>query len=63
MFKEKVAAAVAVPALLAGNVYAAVPEGVTTAIETGTTDMKTVAGLMLIALVGLVAFRLIRRAL
>lgn len=47
---------VAVPA------FAAVPEGVTTAITTAQTDAVTVASAVLVAIVALFGFRLMRRA-
>lgn len=42
---------------------AAVPAGVTAAIEAAQADMVTVAGAIFIALVALVAFKLMRKAL
>lgn len=54
---------VALPLLASSAAFAAVPAGVTTAIETGQADMTTVAGLMLAVVVALIGFKLIRRAL
>lgn len=42
--------------------FAAVPEGVTTAIEGAGTDAALVAGAVLVAIIGLLAFKLMRRA-
>ena len=42
--------------------FAAVPEGVTTAITTAQTDAVTVASAVLVAIVALFGFRLMRRA-
>ena len=44
------------------QVYAAVPASVSTAIETAGTDMATVAGLVFVAIIGLLGFKLMRRA-
>lgn len=48
-------------ALAAGSAMAAVPENVTTALTGAGTDAATVAGVVLVAVVGLVAFRWMRR--
>lgn len=58
------AAAVGVGALaLAGTVHAAVPAAVTDAIEGAGADGVTVATAVLVAIVGIWAFKLIRRGL
>ncbi len=48
---------------LGAPAFAAVPEGVTTAISTAQTDATTVAAAVLVAIVALFGFRLMRRAL
>ena len=48
---------------LAGSAHAAVPEAVTTAIEAAGADGITVATAVLVAIVGIWAFKLIRRGL
>lgn len=55
---------VLVPALagLVGSVHAAVPTEVTTAITTAGADMAIVAGAVFVAIIGLLGFRLMRRA-
>lgn len=53
----------AVGATATGAVFAAVPENVTTAITTGGTDGATVAGLVLVALVGIWVFTLMRKGM
>lgn len=50
-------------ALVAVASQAAVPENVTTAINTGATDGATVAGLVIVAIVGIWVFGLIRKGL
>ncbi|MDO5055941.1 MAG: major capsid protein [Lautropia sp.] len=56
--------AIAAPlGVLGAPVFAAVPEGVTTAISTAQTDATTVAAAVLVAIVALFGFRLMRRAL
>lgn len=47
--------------LLAGNAMAAVPTSVSAALTDAGADAATVAGVVLIAVVGLVAFRWMRR--
>ncbi len=49
--------------LVASAVQAAVPAGVTTAIETAGTDASTIGGGVLIVLVGIAAFKYMRRSL
>lgn len=56
----------AVPALvLAGSsaAYAAVPANVTTALDTIGTDALTVAGVVLVAIVAIYAFKFLRKGL
>lgn len=43
--------------------FAAVPAGVTTALETASTDGVTIAGVVLGVIVAIAAFKYIRRAL
>lgn len=45
------------------NVYAALPAGVETAIEAAGTDAALVGGLVLVVLVGIMAFKWIRKAM
>lgn len=45
------------------NVYAALPTGVETAIEAAGTDAALVGGLVLVVLVGIMAFKWIRKAM
>lgn len=47
----------------ATNVYAALPTGVETAIEAAGTDAALVGGLVLVVLVGIMAFKWIRKAM
>ena len=54
-------AGVAVVALPLSS-FAAVPADVTTAITTAGADMATVAGAVFVAIIGLLGFRLMRRA-
>jgi len=51
-----------VPMVAAGNAFAALPVGVTQAVDDGKADMLAMAGLMLAVFIALVAFKLIRRA-
>jgi Inovirus Coat protein B len=48
--------------LFALQSYAAVPASVTTSIETAATDMATVAAAVFVAVIGLLGFKLMRRA-
>lgn len=57
------ASVVALPLLLAGQAHAALPEGVTTALDTAKTDAMTVGGLVLVVIIGIAAFKFIRRAI
>jgi uncharacterized membrane protein len=45
------------------NVYAALPAGVETAISAAGTDAALVGGLVLVVLVGIMAFKWIRKAM
>ena len=54
---------IAVLALIPGVSLAAVPEGVTTALTAAGTDSITVATSVLVVIVGIFAFKLMRRAL
>lgn len=49
--------------ILPGVSLAAVPETVTTALTTATADASTVAGAVLAIIVGIFAFKMMRRAL
>lgn len=48
--------------LLAAQAHAAVPAAVTTAITDAGVDMATVAGAVFVAIIGLLGFKLMRRA-
>lgn len=48
--------------LAAGSAFAAVPSEVTGAITTAGADMATVAGAVFVAIIGLLGFKLMRRA-
>lgn len=50
-------------ALAGASVYAAVPADVTTALADLKTDALTVAGIFLVAIVALVAFKFLRKAI
>lgn len=50
-------------AMVGAASQAAVPESVSTAITTGATDGATVAGLVIVAIVGIWVFSLIRKGL
>lgn len=54
---------VAIGASATGAVFAAVPENVSTAITVGGTDGATVAGLVLVAIVGIWVFSLMRKGM
>jgi hypothetical protein len=45
-----------------GSAHAAVPAGVTTALGDALTDSVTVAGLALVVIIGIAAFKFMRRA-
>lgn len=49
--------------VVASAVQAAVPAGVTAAIETAGTDATTIGGAVLIVMVGIAAFKYMRRAM
>lgn len=55
--------AAASSALVAASSFAAVPASVSTAITDGATDGATVAGLVIVAIVGIWVFGLIRKGL
>lgn len=61
--KQKLAAIGTGLTVMTGNALAAVPAGVTTAIEDAGTDGATVAGAVLVAVVAIYAFKLMRRGL
>ena len=48
--------------LVAGSAFAAVPTEVTTAITAAGTDMAVVAGAVFVAIIGLLGFKLMRKA-
>lgn len=59
MFKKIAGLVVAISPALA---FAEVPTAVTTAISTAGTDMATVAGAVFVAIIGLLGFKLMRKA-
>ena len=66
MFKNKINAVrslVAAGALAAGSAFAAVPADVTTALTDAKADGISVAGLVLIAVIAMYAFKLMRRGI
>ena len=60
--KKHVAAAL-LPFAAVSSAFAAVPAAVTTSLETAATDGAAVAGLVLVAIVGIFAFKLMRKGL
>jgi hypothetical protein len=62
-FRTRVAAGVSVLALGVGQAMAAVPAAVTSALEDAKTDGVTVAGVVLVVIIAIAAFKLIRKAL
>jgi hypothetical protein len=64
MFKNvKLMAVAAVAAVLPVSVFAAVDAAVTTALTTAGTDAATVGAAVLVIIVGIYAFKLLRKAL
>jgi hypothetical protein len=61
MFKRF--APVAAMTVAAGSASAAVPESVTTALGDAATDGASVAGLVLVVIVGIAAFKYMQRAI
>lgn len=61
MLKKIGGVLVSVPCLI-GSAYAAVPAAVTTAIGDAGSDMVTVATAVFVAVIGLLGFKLMRRA-
>jgi len=61
--RSAVATSVAGLTLSAGQVFAAVPADVTTALETAKTDGVTVAGVVLVVIIAIASFKFIRKAL
>ena len=62
-FKRSTAAVAVISVGAVTNVYAALPAGVETAIEAAGTDAALVGGLVLVVLVGIMAFKWIRKAM
>jgi hypothetical protein len=58
---KKIAAGTAVATASVGSAFAAVPVSVTTALEDAKTDAVAVAGLFLIAVIAIAAFKLMQR--
>lgn len=66
MKKWKLVRLAAMPAVAfagVGSAFAAVPADVTTALETAGTDAVTIATAVLVAIIGIFAIKLLRRAL
>lgn len=59
--KKAKLAALAVLSMAAASVQAAVPTEVTTALTEGKADAMTVAGLSLVIIIGIAAFKYMRR--
>lgn len=57
------ASVVALPLLLAGQAHAALPDGVTEALDTAKTDAVLVGGMVLVVIIAIAAFKYIRRAI
>lgn len=62
-FKNYVVAAIVSGAAFAGSAYAAVPVEVSTALSDAKTDGMAVAGLVLVAVIAMYAFKLMRRGI
>lgn len=62
-FKIRLAAVPAFVLATAGTAHAAIPAGVTTALEDLSTDALAVAGIVLAAIVAVYAFKFIRKGL
>lgn len=62
-FKRVGLASVAMMSVTAGSAFAALPEGVTEALETAKTDGVAMAGIVLAVIIAIAAFKFIRRAL
>lgn len=58
---KKIAAATALVSASIGSAFAAVPADVSTALADAKTDASTVAGLFLIAIIAIAAFKLMQR--
>ncbi|MDD2546603.1 MAG: major capsid protein [Burkholderiaceae bacterium] len=61
--RNAAASVVALPLLLAGQAHAALPEGVSTALDSAKGDAAMVGGLVLVIIIGIAAFKFIRRAI
>jgi hypothetical protein len=61
--KNKILAGAGLAVLSVGSASAAVSAGVTTALGDSATDVATVGGLVLVAIVGAATFKYIRKAL
>lgn len=61
--RNAVAAVGAGATLLAGQAYAAVPADVTSALGDAKIDAATVGGLVLVVIIGIAAFKFIRKAI
>jgi hypothetical protein len=59
--KKKLAALAALPAVSIGSAMAAVPADVSTALTDAKADALVVAGLALIVIIGIAAFKYMRR--
>ncbi len=61
--KSLFAVGAASAALVVSNAHAALPTGVESAISTAGTDAATVGGAVLVVLIGIAAFKYIRKAM
>lgn len=61
--RKLVAPALAAAYMAAGSAHAAIPTGVSTALDNLSTDALTVAGIVLAAIVAVYAFKFIRKGL
>jgi hypothetical protein len=62
-FRRVVLGSAALFAVSAGQVFAAVPVEVTTALDDAKADGVTVAGVVLVVIIAIAAFKFIRKAL
>ncbi|MGE9763347.1 major capsid protein [Pseudomonas sp. PDM20] len=62
-FARAVTGALTLGALAAQQAMAAVPADASSAIETAGTDAATIGGLVLVVIIGIAAFKYLRRAL
>lgn len=63
LFKRSAAVVGSAAAVVGGQAFAALPVGVTDAVTTAGTDAAVVGGAVLVVLVGIMAFKWIRKAM